>query len=687
MTLVRQNAVTGDIAETTETTQGTEPMASSWPSAEAMLDDVLKLADKLEACEKTKNERRQQFRRVAEHVGDDLDEITTLTVLSAESVNDYCESCAPQSVDTYCKMALAFHRLAASAQGHTDLPVPVCREMAALESMMADFEHERRNKQKPPPPLMSFLKPAHAMFEKLSTKHTDDIAYVDLALAVWFMFTVFGIATRTRTLLTARWGDNFRREENGDWHIQLGDPNGGTKHKFPLSVKLSELSNLCNAGLLYPDLATTALDWLYSRTKGDKDGRLVFSRSETKDSPFGKAVFGTYMREQYKSAKDMDCGALRKRIEIMANQLLKAEKITAADRALASTLLQHKAETAALDYLPAGDTELAESEPEPTPELEQISEPEPTESTETSPPQSIVVHNGDVLEIAHEYEGLSTMCVTLKGEHLLLILVPKPHNSKYDWTFAPHRAGFKSNIAEMSEYGTFDLCISPSPDLSSPDPMQLLVGVHEGGFATLLPRDADAYQLRKVGNIGPTPEGSPLGSPEARVAAVEARLEAIITALQHMNKAGLHTNEVLDYIRQKVDSQPAPLQPTTQSSDWLKEVIEAAEDFKYDNCRTTGDVVRFKLVLARAALNQPRVMSIGENAAWAKYNDLIHYIQTAEDSHDAETISESESESEDEDEETVRAAIGAVLKAISKPRARKNQAPQDRAHKKGRHSQ
>ncbi len=317
-------------------------------------------------------------------------------------------------------------------------------------------------------------------------------------------------------------------------------------------MKLSELSNLCNAGLLYPDLAATALHWLYSRTKGDKDGRLVFSRSETKDSPFGKSVFGTYMREQYKDAKDMDCGALRKRIEIMANQLLKAEKITAADRALVSTLLQHKAETAALDYLPAGDTELAESEPEPAPELEQISEPEPTESTETSPPQ-------------------------------------------------------------------------------------------------------------------------------ARVAAVEARLEAIITALQHMNKAGLHTNEVLDYIRQKVDSQPAPLQPTTQSSDWLKEVIEAAEEFKYDNCRTTGDVVRFKLVLARAALSQPRVMSIGENAAWAKYNDLIHYIQTAEDSHDAETISESESESEDEDEETVRATIGAVLKAISKPRARKNQAPQDRA--------
>ena len=57
------------------------------------------------------------------------------------------------------------------------------------------------------------------MFEKLSTEHTD-IAYVDLALAVWFLFTVFGIATRTRTLLTARWGENFRHLENGDWHAR-----------------------------------------------------------------------------------------------------------------------------------------------------------------------------------------------------------------------------------------------------------------------------------------------------------------------------------------------------------------------------------------------------------------------------------------------------------------------------------
>ena len=480
----------------------------------------------------------------------------------AESIKEYCQSCAPHSVDTYCKMALAFHRLIASAQGHTDLPVPVCREMAALESLMADFEHERRNKQKPPPPLMNFLKPAHSMFEKLSTEHTD-IAYVDLALAVWFMFTVLGIATRTRTLLTARWGENFRRLENGDWQITLGDASGGTKHKFPLSVKLSELSNLCNASLLYPDLAATALDWLYNRTKGDTAGRLVFSRSETEDSPFGKSVFGTYMKEQYKGAKDMDCGALRKRIEIMANQLLKAEKITAADRALVSTLLQHKAETAALDYLPAGDTELTESEPEPAPELEQVSEPEqdsesePAESTSNGDEKAnpIAVDTGDIVELIQEYEGKSNMLVTIDGTNLVLELIQDSRNPKHNWTFAPHNPGFKHHVAHFDEFGVHQVCISPSPDLSSARVLELVVNFHSTGVE-LLDAGGEGYQLHVIGHLDKTSAGATRATDD----------------------------------------------------DWLKEVIEGAENFQYDNCRTVGDIVRFKLTLARAVLNRPTDM-------------------------------------------------------------------------------
>ena len=73
---------------------------------------------------------------------------------------------------------------------------------------------------------------------------------------------------------------------------------------------------------------------------------------------------------------------------------------------------------------------------------------------------------------------------------------------------------------------------------------------------------------------------------------------------------------------------------------WLKEVIEDAEEFRYDNCRTVGDVVRFKLALARAVLNRPTDMCLNQVAAWTKYNDLVHYIEkTMEDGTDAEAIS------------------------------------------------
>ena len=73
---------------------------------------------------------------------------------------------------------------------------------------------------------------------------------------------------------------------------------------------------------------------------------------------------------------------------------------------------------------------------------------------------------------------------------------------------------------------------------------------------------------------------------------------------------------------------------------WLKEVIEDAEEFRYDNCRTVGDVVRFKLALARAVLDRPTDMCLNQVAAWNKYNDLVHYIEkTMEDGTDAEAIS------------------------------------------------
>ena len=299
-----------------------------------------------------------------------------------------------------------------------------------------------------------------------------------------------------------------------------------------------------------PWLAATALDWLYNRTKGDTAGRLVFSRSETEDSPFGKSVFGTYMKEQYKGTKDMDCGALRKRIEIMANQLLKAEKITAADRALVSTLLQHKAETAALDYLPAGDTELTESEPEPAPELEQVSEPEqdsesePAESTSNGDEKAnpIAVETGDIVELIQEYEGKSNMLVSIDGTNLVLELIQDSRNPKHNWTFAPHNPGFKHHVAHFDEFGVHQVCISPSPDLSSARVLELVVNFHSTGVE-LLDAGGEGHQLHVIGHLDKTSAGATRATDDDNTdeIAPAASTTSDIALLVRLANGGTHT--------------------------------------------------------------------------------------------------------------------------------------------------
>jgi hypothetical protein len=43
----------------------------------------------------------------------------------------------------------------------------------------------------------------------------------------------------------AHWDENVIRLDDGEWQIKLGDDeNPGTKHKFPLNVKLPELGAL-----------------------------------------------------------------------------------------------------------------------------------------------------------------------------------------------------------------------------------------------------------------------------------------------------------------------------------------------------------------------------------------------------------------------------------------------------------
>ena len=103
----------------------------------------------------------------------------------------------------------------------------------------------------------------------------------------------------------------------------------------------------------------------------------------------------------------------------------------------------------------------------------------------------------------------------------------------------------------------------------------------------------------------------------------------------------------------------------------MKEVIDTAEDFKYENCRTPGDIVRFKLAIARAALKRPASMTCGspEGVAWAKYNELADWIEPTP----AEDISSDESETESDSDDCVADDVLAALRQgfVLKPRARR----------------
>ncbi len=341
--LSRQNSV----ADPSPQDAAGPPLPLTWENGTAFLNNTLSLIDKLEANDQTKHDRKQQCRRVVELIGSNKTNVNALQLLGANAIKTYCESKAPDSIDSYCKMSCGLLKLIVAAQG-LQLSPSVCQEIAALEGMAADCEASRRVGKKAPSSLASFVDPVVKLFDKVSTEHIE-ISYTELALNVWLIFTVLGVATRTRTMRTAFWGENVIRLDDGDWQIKLGDDeNPGTKHKFPLNVKLSALGALGQAGLLRPDMAAAALTWLWNRTEGEKKGRLVFSRNCKKAAQFGKDVFGKHMVSVL--GKGMDCGLLRKRLEMDAARLAQEGTISPADRAMVSQLLQHSGKTAGIDY-------------------------------------------------------------------------------------------------------------------------------------------------------------------------------------------------------------------------------------------------------------------------------------------------------------------------------------------------
>ena len=247
---------------------------------------------------------------------------------------------------------------------------------------------------------------------------------------------------------------------------------------------------------------------------------------------------------------------------------------------------------------------------------------------------SILAKSGDIIELTHDYFGDSNMLVTVEDGGLILELIQKPR-SKYNWSFAPHRDGFKNHVVHIAEHGVNQVCISPSPDLTSPSLMDLVVNFGPDGVELV--------------QVGESIDG-----------------DFYLRTAGHVTKSGAKAPRSVQ--SSQSNESDAPL--------WLKEVIETAEEFKYDNCRTPGDIIRYKLVLARAALKQPKRMTVNESSAWSKYNDLVECIDptyaTNEDSSSDESEIDCESDSDDCTADDVLAALrqGFVLK----PRARRRSA-------------
>ena len=395
------------------------------------------------------------------------------------------------------------------------------------------------------------------------------------------------------------------------------------------------------AGLLYHDLAATALDWLYNRTDGDKHGRLVFSRNSTKNSQFGKDVFGKFMIS--KMGAGMDCGTLRRRMEINAANAEEKGYISPHDRSLVSCLLQHSGKTAGLDYSDGGHVEAEECEREP--------------SEETGDKGTAM----NIKTIAEKWEDQQE----------------NARNPAVDPKVPLHFTRFLDGDNWNFRVGNC-VTITPYEWLSAPDGRDWCVS-----WDAALTDEEKAFVMDKFELFAAHFEP---GAAEARRLLDQADHDYLSVEV-----ANLRTTEhkLITRIKALEDAAAAESDSGDGDPEWLHEVMEAADNLKYWNCRTVGYITRFQLALIEAARNKPAEVSANEIAAFIKYNDLGEWLQKKTVPPPAdESDSESEYEqSDDEEEETVRAAVGAILKAISKPRARNTQAQRGRAHKKSRYTQ
>ena len=181
-----------------------QPLSKTWSTVQHFLKDCQPLAEKLDANDTTKTDRKAELKRLAEDAAVNLDEGTELTILkliSAETVQSYCAEYAENSVDKYCGSACAWLGLISTAQGHDDMPAPICRELAALESLSADTVAKKQTKKPEAQDVHTFFGAGMMVFKTIFEDHAT-MTYANLALAVWAILTIFGIPARARTFRT-----------------------------------------------------------------------------------------------------------------------------------------------------------------------------------------------------------------------------------------------------------------------------------------------------------------------------------------------------------------------------------------------------------------------------------------------------------------------------------------------------
>ena len=84
------------------------------------------------------------------------------------------------------------------------MPAPICRELAALESLSADAVAKKPSKKPVPVDVNTFFGAGMMVFKTI-IEGSETMKYADLALAVWCILTIFGIPARARTFRTIRW--------------------------------------------------------------------------------------------------------------------------------------------------------------------------------------------------------------------------------------------------------------------------------------------------------------------------------------------------------------------------------------------------------------------------------------------------------------------------------------------------